>query len=56
MTAIGTYRKCYKCGSITNNVEATKCECGGFLYLISQIYMQKAAKEQQKEKGEQCSK
>lgn len=33
MTAIGTYRKCYKCGCITNNVEATKCECGGFLYL-----------------------
>lgn len=50
MTAIGTYRKCYKCGYITNNVEATKCECGGFLYLISQIYMPKAAKEQQKEK------
>lgn len=39
MTAIGTYRKCYKCGCITNNVEAIKCECGGFLYLISQIYI-----------------
>lgn len=51
MTAIGTYRKCYKCGCITNNVEAIKCECGGFLYLISQIYMPKAAKEQQKEKA-----
>ncbi len=55
MTAIGTYRKCYKCGCITNNVEATKRECGGFLYLISQIYMPKAAKEQQKKEGEQYS-
>ena len=50
---IGTYRKCYKCGCITNNVEAIKCECGGFLYLISQIYMPKTAKEQQKKEGEQ---
>lgn len=53
MTAIGTYRKCYKCDCITNNVEAIKCECGGFLYLISQIYMPKTAKEQQKKEGEQ---
>jgi len=55
MTAIGTHRKCYKCGCTTNNLEATRCECGGFLYLISQLYMPKVAKEQQKEEGEKCS-
>lgn len=52
MTAIGIYRKCYKCGSATNKLDATKCECGGFLYLISQVYMPKTAKEQQKEEME----
>lgn len=51
MTAIGTYRKCYKCGCITNNVEAIKCECGGFLYLISQIYMPKTAKSSKRKKA-----
>ena len=52
MTAIGTYRKCYKCGYITNNTEAIKCECGGFLYLISQIYMPKVEKRAEKEETE----
>lgn len=51
MTAIGTYRKCYKCGCITNNVEATKCECGGFLYLISQYICQRQRKSSKRKKA-----
>lgn len=45
MTAIGSYRKCYKCGSTTKDITKTKCKCGVFLYLISQLYMPKVAEK-----------
>lgn len=40
-----THRKCYRCGHIETDINKTKCECGGFLYLISQIYVPKVEKK-----------
>lgn len=51
MTAIGTYRKCYRCSSITADIIQTKCKCGGFLYLISQIYTPEVAKKAEDKKA-----
>lgn len=45
MTALPIYRKCYKCGEIrSNDLSNEKCKCGNYMYLISQIYSQKAKK------------
>lgn len=42
MTALPIYRKCYKCGyTNSNDLNNDKCKCGGYLYLISQIYTPK---------------
>lgn len=41
MTAMASHRKCLKCGSSTNDLHKTKCKCGGYLYLVSQIYTPK---------------
>lgn len=45
MTALPIYRKCYKCGyTNSNDLNNDKCKCGGYLYLISQIYTPKVSK------------
>lgn len=51
MTAIGTYRRCYKCNSTTTDITQTKYKCGGFLYLISQVYTPKVAKKTEDKKA-----
>lgn len=38
------YRKCYKCGSTSTNIEENKCKCGNYMHLISQIYAPKGDK------------
>ena len=43
--AISTHKKCFKCGNTTSNMEETTCKCGGFLYVISQIYGPKVVKK-----------
>lgn len=37
-TAVGTYRKCFNCGTTTTDFEKTHCECGGYMHMISQLY------------------
>lgn len=47
MTMTATYRKCLKCGSSTNDLHKTKCNCGGYLYLISTIYTPKVRQKEE---------
>lgn len=45
MTALPSYKKCYRCGHETTDSRKTACECGDFLYTISSIYTPKVAKK-----------
>ena len=42
---LNSYRKCYKCGKITNDIRVNQCECGGYMYLMGQIYSPKIKKQ-----------
>lgn len=46
MTATATHRKCFRRGSSTTDVTKDKCKCGGYMYLISQIYTPKIVKKE----------
>ena len=43
--AIATHKKCFKCGYKTEDMRGTYCKCGGFLYVISQVYGPKPVKK-----------
>ncbi len=51
MTSIGIYKKCYRCGNTTTDMQKTQCKCGGYLYLISLVYTPKVAKQERKRVG-----
>lgn len=38
------YRKCLKCGHITENMSENTCKCGGYMYMIGGVYMPKVRK------------
>ena len=41
LRAINEYRKCFKCGSITQDIQKDTCKCGGYMYMISTYYTPK---------------
>lgn len=48
MTAVSMYRKCMKCSSTTTDLHESKCECGGYMCMMNQIYLPKVQREQTK--------
>jgi len=52
-TMMDLYKKCFKCGYITSDIAASQCDCGGFLYPVSSIYVPKT-KTDKKRKTEKC--
>lgn len=42
---LNSYRKYYKCGNTTNDIKVNECSCGGYMYLIGQIYSPKIKKQ-----------
>lgn len=42
--AISTHKKCFRCGNTTSDMKKTTCKCGGFLYMVIQIYTPKTGK------------
>lgn len=41
LRAINEYRKCFKCGSITQDIQKDTCKCGGYMYMMSTYYTPK---------------
>ena len=35
------YKKCFKCGYITDKMHESSCKCGGFLYVCGGYYVPK---------------
>ena len=41
MRAISEYRKCFRCGSTTQDIQKDTCKCGGYMYMMSTYYTPK---------------
>lgn len=40
-TMILGYRKCFKCGETTDNMQKDTCKCGCYMYMIGSYYAPK---------------
>lgn len=36
---IDAYRKCGRCGEKSADIKKSKCKCGGYMAVISSVYM-----------------
>lgn len=43
-----TYRKCFKCGAVTENMKKDTCECGCYMYMMGGMYVPKTKTAKQK--------
>lgn len=42
------YRKCLKCGAVTENMKKDSCKCGGYMYMMGGMYVPKTKTAKQK--------
>lgn len=40
------YRKCFKCGAITEDINKDKCKCGSYMHIIGSYYQERKVKAQ----------
>lgn len=47
-TVMMNYRKCFRCGAVTENMKKNTCECGCYMYQMGGIYVPKTKTAKQK--------